>query len=558
MDLKRENGITNQIEYSVFSNDGTEISLTECSGYSITTSNPLNLDNVNLNSARINKTSNEGYDIFNADDDFYTDLCTPFTNENGIDVPMNKRKSDYYQSYDFCEDGCSYISFNVESYKVNCSCSVKTSMSSEVSDTFVNNSISSNSKFYEVFDNSNILVVKCFKLVFSKKGFNFNWGSYFALLIISIQICLTVSYIIIRLKPLKIKIEKFSRKNTINLNDQSMKSNEDLSPNSNNNLKDKNDVSIQNINQHNKNIINKDEELPANPIMKSNNNLNEINDKNNNNELVLINNSIDKKENENKSKQEKNKVKETYISNASTNYQNYLFDDEVTINGYSHEELNNMEYDEAIKYDTRKFLDHYFSILRYDQLIIFTFFNFKDYNHEIFKFSLFFWSILMYLTFNALFFVDSTMNKIYEENGSLQFISALPKTIFSTLSCAIITFLLKFLTLSQSQMQKIKDEKELIKQKEKAESFERCFKIKVIIFFIIIFMLLIIFWYYLSAFCAVYKNTQKHLFKDSAISFCLSMIYPFFICLAASIFRFWSFNKKSKCLYMVSKIIQIF
>ena len=73
----------NQIEYSVFTNDGTEISLTECSGYSITTSNPLNLDNVNLNTARINKTSKEGYDIFNADDDFYTDLCTPFTNENG-------------------------------------------------------------------------------------------------------------------------------------------------------------------------------------------------------------------------------------------------------------------------------------------------------------------------------------------------------------------------------------------------------------------------------------------------------------------------------------------
>ena len=164
----------------------------------------------------------------------------------------------------------------------------------------------------------------------------------------------------------------------------------------------------------------------------------------------------------------------------------------------------------------------------------------------------------MYTTFNALFFVDKTMNKIYEDKGSLQFVSSLPKTIFSTISCAIINFLLKFLTLSQTQIQQIKDEKELIKQKEKKVSFEKCFKIKVTIFFIIIFLLLIIFWYYLSAFCAVYKNTQKHLFKDTAMSFIMSMIYPFIICFFSSVFRYFSFKRNSKCLYSISRFIQIF
>ena len=164
----------------------------------------------------------------------------------------------------------------------------------------------------------------------------------------------------------------------------------------------------------------------------------------------------------------------------------------------------------------------------------------------------------MYIVFNAIFYSDSTMNNVYDNNGSLQIISVLPKTIFSSLCCSIITFLLKFLSLSHGGMQKIKDEKDLIKQKEKAIQFEKCFKIKVSIFFIIIFILLILFWYYLSAFCAVYKNSQKHLFKDTAISFLISMIYPFIICFFASLFRYFSLKKNSKCLYVVSRIIQFF
>ncbi len=334
-----------------------------------------------------------------------------------------------------------------------------------------------------------------------------------------------------------------------NTNNNNKNNNKSNSPKSNDKLKieNKNDRSNNNIQSIEELIDNNDDDnLPPNPINRINEN-------------ILINNFFNKNRTEESNKENNSKIpRETIISNFSTNIQNLFFVNKGLINEFTDEELNVLKFEEAIKYDKRTFWKYYYSILRFSQLIIFTFFNYNDYNHEIFKFSLFFWCILMYTTFNALFFVDKTMNKIYEEHGSLQFISSLPKTIFSTLCCAVINFLLKFLTLSQNQMQKIKDEKELIKQKEKAESFERCFKIKVTIFFIIIFILLIIFWYYLSAFCAVYKNTQKHLFKDTAISFCLSMIYPFFICLAASIFRFWSFNKKSKCLYMVSKIIQIF
>ena len=60
-------------------------------------------------------------------------------------------------------------------------------------------------------------------------------------------------------------------------------------------------------------------------------------------------------------------------------------------------------------------------------------------------------------------------------------------------------------------------------------------------------------------FCAIYRNTQYHLIKDTLISFGLSLIYPFFIYLIPGFFRIPSLSKtktKRKCLYNFSKVIQ--
>ena len=86
-------------------------------------------------------------------------------------------------------------------------------------------------------------------------------------------------------------------------------------------------------------------------------------------------------------------------------------------------------------------------------------------------------------------------------------------------------------------------------------------KIKFVFFFIISFLLLLIFGYYISCFCCIYENTQIHLFKDSLMSFFISLIYPIFICLIPSIFRIAALSSKKGdkcCVYKFSKIIELF
>ena len=77
------------------------------------------------------------------------------------------------------------------------------------------------------------------------------------------------------------------------------------------------------------------------------------------------------------------------------------------------------------------------------------------------------------------------------------------------------------------------------------------------IFFGVNFIFLLFFWYYLSSFCAVYKNTQTYLIKDTFISFCLSLVYPFFINLIPGIFRIMALKKVNKLLYTISKLIAL-
>ena len=79
-------------------------------------------------------------------------------------------------------------------------------------------------------------------------------------------------------------------------------------------------------------------------------------------------------------------------------------------------------------------------------------------------------------------------------------------------------------------------------------------------FIISTILLLLLFWYYLSMFCAIYKNTQLHLIKDTLISFGLSLVYPFGISLFPGLFRIPSLSNKKgkrKYLYSISKILQL-
>ena len=151
------------------------------------------------------------------------------------------------------------------------------------------------------------------------------------------------------------------------------------------------------------------------------------------------------------------------------------------------------------------------------------------------------------------------MNKIYENNGEYDFIYQIPKLLYSILICTVINLIVRTLSLSENDFLKIKKtiKNELLLQKVK--KIKQCLKIKFILYYLISFLLLFIFWFYVSCFCAVYKNTQFYLIKDTLISFSLSLLYPFGYYLFPGILRLPALrNKNKECIYKISLILQLF
>ena len=120
---------------------------------------------------------------------------------------------------------------------------------------------------------------------------------------------------------------------------------------------------------------------------------------------------------------------------------------------------------------------------------------------------------------------------------------------------------MKLLALSNSGILDFKQNKDKKDVNERGENLKQKLNIKFVLYFILSFIFLLFFWYYISMFGAVYPNTQLYLLKDTLLSFGQSLILPFIINLIPGFFRIPALANrriKRKCLYYLSRILQIF
>ena len=183
-----------------------------------------------------------------------------------------------------------------------------------------------------------------------------------------------------------------------------------------------------------------------------------------------------------------------------------------------------------------------------------------DYNSRILKIYLFFFIFILNFIVNALFFNDDTMHKIYTDGGSFNFIYNIPQILYSVLISGFLNGIIRLLALSQQNFIFLKYNCNGRNIRPRAKNFFVVLNIKFIFFFVINIVILVLFWFYLACFCAVYKNTQIHLIKDTLISFGTSMIYPFGIYLIPGILRIRALNavkKDKEFMYNLSKALQL-
>ena len=144
---------------------------------------------------------------------------------------------------------------------------------------------------------------------------------------------------------------------------------------------------------------------------------------------VLINNLaiVEQKSNEIISK---TPSKRESIKNKKESEKNEKEEEKEELSNY---ELNDLEYDEALEFDNRNFLKIYWYLLNREQIILFTFFNWNDFNLFSIKLSKLFLSICSDMAFNVFFFSDESMYKTYETGGEHDWVGQIAQMVYSTI-----------------------------------------------------------------------------------------------------------------------------
>ena len=470
--------------------------------------------------------------------EYYTDDCQPYTTENGTDILLNDRHNEYNNnSMSLCENICNFKEYITSTKKANCECEMKNKQIS-ISE-LVNNTNIFIYNFTNKEESSNMITMKCANVLFTKEGISKNIANYILIFIITFFMISGIifnkcSYPLIESDINEIMILKEAKNNNDN----------------NNNIQETLNIGgkgkkINKIKKNKKKIKSK-----------------KINSKNNskqeNNHQIIINSNDNSKYNLNLSPNYKNNKTLGKVKNDinKSNEKSIL----KHLNTYNDNELNTLSYNKALKYDKRNFLKYYKSLIVIKHPLFFSFYINKDYNSMVIKIDLFFLSFSVYYFINALFFDESTIHKIYEDEGIYNFIYLVPYISYSFIIFNTLTIIIKYLSLSERNIYEIKNENNIIKANDKISKIKKCLIIKYIIFYISSVLFLAFLWYYLSSFGAVYQNTQIYLIKNTLISVGFSLVYPFIINFIPAFIRIYALKDKKKnreFIFKANKIIQL-
>ena len=419
-------------------------------------------------------------------------------------------------------NNCTFKGYNSLTSEVRCECKGK-NFPIEPKDLYRNDLI-------YFFDNeeqiSNFYLLKCYFLVSSDDDIKTNPGFYLTVIVLSVFVLFFIFFIFKGYNSLKQRIDeaiklKFHPNKKLDANNNKLTI-----------IRIKKNNSSKNVNSRNENLIKRKSFKNKNSRSSKIENKKTNKKKSKNSQSLSFgtrNMFMQVKNEENRG----NRIERTNINeNIEESKDEKIF---IFENDY---ELNMLSYTEAIKCDNRTCCEYYTSLIKNKQLILFSFFDFNSYNSSILKKPIFLLSFIYHYGFNAFFFTDEIMTKIYEEEGKYNPLILVPNAVYASLvSTTFMKIIIYFLLLTEKNVLNIKKQKTEEKANEKKQKMIKIICIKIIIYFFINMIFLIFFWFYLICFNALYINTRVFLMINTIISFVMSNIFPFIFNIIPAFFR---------------------
>ena len=393
MDIFVEGYKIPKIQYKIYnSQNKKKLDLSICDNMKVQISIPVEIDEKDL-------------EKYNPMSSYYNDLCNTYTTEKKTDITLKDRKREYIdKNMTLYEEDCQYMGYDSKKKEALCECPIKINLF-KLSEISINKT-----KLYDKFmDYKNIVnlnLMKCYKVLFTKKGILYNIGSYIVIFLILFYFISIIMFYKNDLKIIKNQIEQiiFIKNNlsniNVNINNKNNKKVKKEIKNKRNMKISKTNIAKINLKETNnktefknkykrkrKKLRTSIENLNSPPIKKSKkkikaikttSNITDFGKSNENNpgigtskKLEISNALINDEKTKNIDISSFNKFESIKIDKTIMNLNDY--------------EINTLQYKEALEMDKRVYYEYYFSLLKINHLLVFTFFRKNDYNSKIIK-----------------------------------------------------------------------------------------------------------------------------------------------------------------------------
>ena len=539
----------------------------------------------------------QNINIFNLSNEFFNDICYQYESPTDKDITLKDRILYYYPNISLCEDSCSIQDINLTSLKAICECKYNDKNKNNI---FGNNLLvqSEIGEIESLITETNIEIIKCYKLLKNYKFYLKYIGVYIIIILLLVQIILVFIYhnkSLYILKKyifnitnnyttylLKQKINELSNYNnsleyydnlSMNKNQppkRKIKANQGEKTNFTRKAKKsqtKNEKTKINRNKNKKKLTYFHNPQIKNLILNNNYQININNeniqkkDKNfpNSNETINVISENNYKSNNNMySLREELSKANLYINNNDYLINNSKNEQKFNVQEYLSTEIDEMDFDDAIKKDKRKFAEFLLDNLKLKQFTLNTFNTKEPLKPSTIKIMLYILDIDLYLFINGLFFNEEYVSEIFKIEEEDNFFTFIPRSIdrlfYSTIIGFIVGFFIDCFFVDEKKIKGIfkREKNNLVSLKIEISKVIKNIIIRFTLFISLSFLIIFFTLYYTICFINVYPHLMNEWIKSSFLLFIIMQLLSILICLFVSIIRFISFRCKSEKLYKIS------
>ena len=233
----------------------------------------------------------------------------------------------------------------------------------------------------------------------------------------------------------------------------------------------------------------------------------------------------------------------------------------LDIEEYLKTDLDDYDYDDAIKFDKRTFFEFFIERLSEKQITMNTFYYKENLRPKSIKIILLLLNIDLYFVINGFFYNEEFLTALFNSNVEETFFSYISRSfsnfVYATLVGVIIGIIIDCIFIEESKVKRVflREKENPVQLRYEISIITTEIKKRYRIFILLCFFIAIISWYYVSCFNNVYPGIKIEWIKSSITIIIIMQILSILIVLLEAIVRDLSFHYQSEKLYKFKQFL---